>query len=110
MMGPRLKTHIRVAAHLRRAEAAGAFAGIVARGDADAGAIAVKVYPGSGRARLFIETLDGDGARYWRDVFDGETDEARVDEKLKRERDFDRDIWIIEIEDRDGRAFLSEDG
>ena len=110
MSVPRLKTHIRVSAHLRRAEAAGAFASIVARGDPDAGAIAVKVFMGAGRGQLFMETRDGSGEHYWRDVFDGETDEARIDGKLKSERNFDCDLWIIEIEDRAGRAFLSEDG
>lgn len=109
-MTPRLKTHIRVAAHIHRAQAGGAFATIVARGDPDAGAIAVKLYSGAGRARLFMETRNEAGDMVWRSVFDAETDEPSVDARLRRERDFDRDLWIVEIEDRAGRAFLSDDG
>lgn len=107
---PRLKSHIRVSAHIRRAEAAGAFASIIRRGDADAGAIAVKVWLGAGRARLFLETRDGAGAHVWREAFDGPVEEAQIDAKLARETAFDSDIWIVEIEDRDGRAFLDDAG
>ena len=106
MTEPRLKSEIRAAAHLRRAQAAGAFAVIARRGDPDAGAIAVKVYIGARRARLFVEARDDQGNAAWRDPFDGAVDEAEVDRYLDRERRFDSDLWIIEIEDREGRGFL----
>ncbi len=105
-MEPRLKTEIRIAAQLRRAAAAGAFATIARRGDADAGAIAVKVYLGARRARLFVEARNDDGAAIWREPLDGEADEAAVDEFLQKETRFDRDLWVVEVEDRQGRAFL----
>jgi hypothetical protein len=101
---PRLKTHIRVAALLRRAQAAGAFATVVRRGDPDAGALAVKAFLGPGTARLFVEARDERGARCWREALDGVDDEARIDALLERERAVDPDLWIIEIEDRDGRV------
>ena len=61
MTEPRLKTEIRVSAHVRRAQGAGAFATIVRRGDPDAGAVAVKVYIAKDKARLFIQSRDLDG-------------------------------------------------
>lgn len=107
---PRLKTEIRVAAQLRRVAAAGAFAHVARRGDPDAGALAVKVYlgriDGAPRARLFMQSLDGEGATVWRDLFDGATDEPVIDARLERERRVDPDLWIVEIEDAEGRAFL----
>ena len=106
MSAPRLKTHIRIAAHLRRAAAAGAFATVVRRGDADAGAVAVKVFLGRGLAQVFFEARDAAGAHLWRDPLDGPTDESAVDRWLEKERDFDPDLWVVEIEDREGRAFL----
>ena len=106
MSEPRLRTEIRVAAHLRRAAGAGAFATVARRGDPDAGAIAVKVYLGGRRARLFVEARDDVGSAVWREPLDGESDEAGVDRYLEKETRFDRDLWIVEIEDRQGRAFL----
>ncbi|MGE0409033.1 MAG: DUF1491 family protein [Amphiplicatus sp.] len=109
-MQPRLKSEIRVAAHLRRCAAAGAFAQIAKKGDADAGAIAVKIFLGRSdegpRARLFMESLDERGARGWRDIFNGPCTEEKVDERLRREARIDPDLWVIEIEDREGRGFL----
>ncbi|MEM6414991.1 MAG: DUF1491 family protein [Pseudomonadota bacterium] len=107
----RLKTHIRAAAHLRRAEAAGAFATIARRGDPDAGAIAIKVsITGDAitdrRAQVFYEIIGADGIKEWRDPLGGPTEEDAIDGWLEKETGFDPDLWIIEIEDREGRAFL----
>lgn len=106
MSEPRLKSEIRVAAQLRRAGAAGAFAVVARRGDPDAGAIAVKVYLGARRAALHVEARGENGERLWRQPFDGPVEEATVDDYLEKEKRFDRDLWIIEIEDREGRGFL----
>ena len=106
MAEPRLKSEIRVAAHLRRAHAGGAFAFVVRRGDPDAGAIAVKVYLGARQARLFVQSRDEEGHAIWREPLDGPVDEDRIESFLEKEKRFDSDLWIIEIDDRDGRAFL----
>ncbi len=106
---PRLKTEIRVAAILRRAGAAGVSAVVARRGDADAGAIAIKIYlgriGGAGQGRLVMESRGDDDALHWRDLFDGPQTESLIDERLARETKFDRDLWIVEIEDRAGRSF-----
>ncbi|MCB2112828.1 MAG: DUF1491 family protein [Parvularculaceae bacterium] len=106
MSEPRIKSEIRAAAILRRAHAAGAFAVVSRRGDPDAGAVAVKVYVGAGRARVYVEARDEDGRAIWREPFDGAADECAIDAYLEKERRFDSDLWILEIEDREGRAFL----
>lgn len=110
MIEPRLKTEIRVAAHMRRARGEGAFATVARKGDPDAGAVAVKLYLGAGAAKLFVQSRDLDGNLIWRDPFeeDAETQatEQRVDAWLQKEIAIDPDLWIVEIEDRDGRAFL----
>ena len=105
---PRLKTEIRVGAHLRRAVAGGAFATVARKGDPDAGAIAVKVYLGGGAALLFLEGYDETGAEVWAQPLGGPTPEHDVDARLEKERRFDTDMWILEIEDREGRAFLPD--
>jgi hypothetical protein len=108
----RLKSHIVVSAILRRAEIAGAHALVVKKGDADAGAIALKVYlgriDGAPRARLLLQELDEEGAPAWSEPFDGAADEQQIDARLAKERRFDRDLWIVEVEDRAGRTFLAD--
>lgn len=107
---PRLKTEIRIGAQLRRASAAGAFAHVARKGDADAGAIAVKVYLGRSEegpmARLFVQSVTLEGEAFWREPFEGPALEEKIDAFLEKERRIDPDLWIVEIEDREGRAFL----
>ncbi len=108
MAEPRLKSEIRAAALIRRAQGEGAFAVVARRGDADAGSIAVKVYQGGGLARLYVEARDDVGNAVWLQPF-GEggaaAAEAEIDAYLDKEKRFDSDLWIIEIEDRAGRSF-----
>lgn len=109
MAFPRLKTSFRVAAHMRRAEGCGAFAAVARKGDPDAGAVAVKVFIAPGASRLFTQSRDADGEPVWRERFaeDPATDrEAHIDAWLDREISIDPDLWIVEIEDREGRPFL----
>ncbi len=37
-------------------------------------------------------------------------DEAEVDRAIARQRDFDPDLWVIEVEDRHGRHLLDQSG
>ena len=109
MTEPRVKTEIRVSAHVRIAQAAGAFATIVRRGDPDAGAVAVKLYIGPGEVKLYTQSRDIDGAAVWREPFEGDASaeiESKIDAWLAKETKIDPDLWIVEIEDRAGRAFL----
>jgi hypothetical protein len=48
------------------------------------------------------------GERVWMLLTEGE--EAAVDAAVARQRSFDRDLWVIELEDRAGRTLLDEDG
>ena len=113
----RLKAEIWAMAFVRRVNGAGAMAMVMKRGDDDAGAIYIKVCAGGDggwredrKAALYGPAPAGfDGAnqdRQWVCLHPATTLESVVDETLRRQRDFDADIWIIEIEDRDGRHFL----
>ncbi len=108
-MSPRLATHIWVAAYLTRLRLADIPAFVVARGDPTAGAVLVKLSTLDGQARLYQRSFDlATGARAW--VVLAEGTEAAVDASVVRQRSFDRDLWVIEVEDRAGRHLLGEEG
>ena len=109
MSEPRLKAEIFVAAHVRRVNAEGAFCAIARRGDPDAGAVAIKVYIPPGQARLFMQSRDLDGRSIWREPLEELCSEKDIDQWLQKEVSIDPDLWIVEIEDRDGRSFLDEE-
>ncbi|MGE3303661.1 MAG: DUF1491 family protein [Hyphomonadaceae bacterium] len=109
-MAAELKTAIWASALIRRAEVAGAFATVSRRGDSDAGAVLVKVATLDRRARLYAPARDGEGERVWLDLSAGALgdEEAAVDAAILKRAGGDPDLWVIEIEDRQGRHFLTE--
>ena len=103
-----LSTDIWVGALIRRAEIGGAFAVVVRKGDPRAGAVLVKVLNRSdGTARLYSEATRGDGDRIWMQPTPSDQ-EADLDRYIERAARIDPDIWVVEIEDNEGRHFLTE--
>ena len=108
-MTARLTADFWVRAYLRRLELAGIPAYVTARGDATAGAVLVKLATLDGHARLFQRSFDIiTGARAWVTLTEGP--EPDIDATIARQRRHDPDLWVIEIESRDGRTLLDEDG
>ena len=108
-MSPKLVTSLWVSALIRRAEVGGAFATVARRGDETAGAVLVKVYdPLARTARLYAEAMAGaEGDRRWMQPRPGAA-ESDLDAYAARQIAFDPDLWVVEIEDRQGRTFLTE--
>ncbi len=105
----RLTTRFWVDAYLARLSLANIPAYVTAHGDDTAGAVLVKLATLDGRARAFTRGFDlTTGARNWTDLASG--DERDVDAAIARQRGFDPDLWVIEIEDRHVRHLLDEDG
>jgi len=104
----RLRTDIAMAALVRRAASAGAAAFVVRRGAEEAGAALVKVTTLDGQCRVYAQGFR-DGARIWYPL----TGPAAVsdhegEERIARARGRDPDLWVVEVEDRQGRHFLVE--
>ncbi len=101
-----IPTHLWVSALLRRASLGGAFATIVHRGDADRGDVLVKVMRARGEADLYAPAFNPEGPTEFEQL--SAQDEAGVDSVIARRRSSDRDLWVVEIEDSQGRNFLTE--
>lgn len=100
-----------VGAHVRRCHAAGAYATVARKGATEAGAIFVVVDRLDGTADLYAPApqalFDTDQPldRQFEKVLEGASS-AEVRDRIAREVRFDPDLWVVEIEDRQGRAFL----
>jgi hypothetical protein len=103
----RLKSAIWVAAYVRRCAAAGAFAAISRKGDESAGAIFVECLHRDG-TDLFGPRFREDGGRAFEKLLTGATN-PEVVERIEREARFDNDLWLVTVEDRDGRNFFTAD-
>ena len=108
-MAARLTAEFWVAAYLARLRLADIPAFLVKRGDAGAGAVLVKVSTLDGLARAYGRGFDpASGEAGWQLLADGA--EAAVDQALARQRGYDPDLWVIEVEDRAGRSLLDQPG
>ena len=105
----RLASGIWVSAYLMRLQARGIFSHIVHRGEATAGAVAIKLATMDGQASVFVRSLDGEGDRVWTALVE-HGPEPEADAAIARQRRFDRDLWVIEVEDPRGRHLLDEEG
>jgi len=108
----RLRSDFWVAAYMRRCAVEGAYAVQRRRGSPEAGAIYVKLDRLDGQFAVYgpapadPDGLRSDERRFVRlhevEFLDGADAESRLQRQLR----FDPDIWLIEVEDRNGRHFL----
>ncbi|MEL6979451.1 MAG: DUF1491 family protein [Pseudomonadota bacterium] len=110
----RLTAEMWVAAYMRRAETEGAAAYLRRRGAAQGGSVALKIlrtglppHEPAATALARVSSLDGGIAWSWL-VGPEPALEREVDAKLERQAAFDPDLWLVEIEDREGRRFLDD--
>jgi hypothetical protein len=97
----RLRTDIFVSALTRRAFGMGGFAAVERKGAEEAGAIFVRHRLRDGREDLYGPApqmlLEDDGVRRFEKRLAG-ADAGEVDAMLERERRFDSDLWIVELD------------
>ncbi|MEM7328209.1 MAG: DUF1491 family protein [Pseudomonadota bacterium] len=110
MFEERLPTKVWVDALVRRVQLAGAAAFILQRGDEARGDVLIKVADLAGSARAYAPRTSMQGERIFVDLESQQIGpaESDVDAYVRRAGERDRDLWVIEIEDRKGRHFLTE--
>jgi hypothetical protein len=103
-MVPRLKAGVWVDAQVRACNGAAIPLYVLHRGDPDAGMILIKLIRETGRAMVLSPMRQLDESMAWfRATGPEPVDEAEADAYVARQHKVDPDIWVIEIEDRDGR-------
>lgn len=104
-MEPRLASGLWVAAYIRRLGVENIPAFVARRGQAEAGAVLVKISTLDGNARAYQRGFDfASDAQVWRELASGPDNE--VEEAITRQIGYDPDLWVVEVEDRQGRHFF----
>lgn len=107
-MTPRLTAQFWVQAYLARLRLMDIPAFVVAHGDDTGGAVLIKLNTLDGQAVAFTRSFDlMTGARQWQELTSGS--EQDVDASITRQRGFDPDLWVVEVEDRAGRHLLDDE-
>ena len=105
----RLTAEFWVQAYLTRLRLTDIDAFVVAHGDDTAGAVLIKLNTLDGQAACYQRSFDlMSRARTWTLLVEGA--ESDVDASIARQRSFDPDLWVIEVEDRQGRHLLDQPG
>ena len=107
-MIPRLKAGIFVRAVIRRAEVAGAAAFVVRKGSEEAGAVLLKISKLDGTCMVLSQARRGEGELVWVKPLGDAADDEQASKYFEKQMRFDPDVWIVEIEDREGRTFVDE--
>ncbi len=92
-----------VNALVRRVNAAGDFATVLHRGDAVAGSVVV-VHRRGTHTRALQRLMNANGGYEWRETASGDS----VDSWLERQRRYDPDLWVIELDTPDPARFIDE--
>jgi hypothetical protein len=108
-MEPRLGSAILVQALLRLAGRDGGFGAVLAKGDADSGAITVILIERGERKLILERVVQPDGGYRWQEVGNrGGGTEEEFARFLEGRRRFDPDLWLVELDVPSGERFADE--
>lgn len=102
----RLPTHLWIAAHRRAAESQGVAVTVVHKGDADRGALVLKINQLDGCFTVLGQVREAGRLAWLRISGPIPVDEPAADALVARQRRRDPDLWVLEIEDRQGRHWF----
>ncbi len=108
-MSNRLTSDFWVSAYLNRLRLENIPVFVTSKGDPTAGMVMVKMNTLDGEAVAYQRSFDlMTGDRAW--VVLSEGPERDVDVAIAKQRSFDPDLWVIEVEDKSGRHLLDQEG
>ena len=108
-MEARLKSGIWVKALIRRCDLAAIAVAVVARGDADAGAVLLKFNGRDAGCFVLAQARGQDGELLWmRATGPAPVAEGEADTYIERQRRRDPDLWVVEIESGSAEPVIDE--
>ena len=104
MSDDRLPTDLWVMAHVRRCSAEGLPVTVARKGEAKGGTLILKLNLFDKGCRVLSQARDLDGNLGWLAAFEGRlVPETEADTYIARAVSRDPDLWVVEVEDREGR-------
>ena len=104
-MTPRIASSVLASALIRKAEADGGFAAVLAKGDPTAGALLLVLTERGANPRLLERILQSDGGYSWDQPID---EPVQVPGFIARRRRFDPDLWVLELDVPSVERFTAE--
>lgn len=106
-MTDRLTTGVWVSALIRRVHAAGGFATVVHKGEATAGTVALLLRRRDGSCAALMRVAQKQGGHAWMVSADQPQNRLEfINEFLDKQRRYDPDLWIIELDVADPERFI----
>ena len=102
----RLTTDLWVSAHLRQGNAAGVPMMVVHKGDRARGTVLLKINRLDGFCWVLTQVRHRGRLAWTRGTGPDPVPEAEADRYVERQVRYDADLWVIEIEDRQGRHWF----
>jgi len=111
-MSDRLATSVLVSGLVRKAEAEGGFAAVLAKGDPTAGSVIVVLAERGGCQVILERILQSDGSYEWQStgaqIAENVNKTADVPAFVARRRRFDPDLWVLELDIPSVERFAAE--
>ena len=109
MSGGRLPPRLEVPALVRRAETQGGFATVLRKGDPEGGALLLLVSSRGRHVGCLERILGIRGAYEWHQLGPGDSaGPEEVASFLAKRRQFDPDIWLVELDIAEPERFIAE--
>lgn len=104
-----LPAHLQVSGLIRRVQSEGGFATVIARGERDAGTLLIVLTDRGAPSVAYERMPQADGTRKWSVSREqNAVDPHEFSAYLTRRKDQDPDLWIIELDVRNGERFIGD--
>ncbi len=109
-MSGKLNAGLWVGGLIRMAQAAGDFATIAKKGDETAGQVLLVARRRNGHVQVYSRTMNSRGDYSWTVAVESHGEElGKVNDYLDRQRRFDPDLWIVDLDTDNPERFVVDE-